>query len=340
MASIEKTTRCALCGNLLGGSDAIVATSPFIANKADRLWQFSNAAMHRTCFVGWEDRSEFIERFNAAQKVSVNRERHWMLPDGAILSDLELRDNWRRVTPGMTLEDAAQITGFGFNLDSHDTSGGVVYSTALPLYLVLDPASARVVQKHDVWRVEEWDASVASGGVHEVEQPTGRTAVRELVANDGRQVVIDEVRPGDALVIPFDGEDYCAVIWACDGSLDLDARCKVLSSLIVTGCRYIVCAGANCERWHDEADETWVMQDIQSDADHKLPFIQTESHSHEWPSEVVSWALGQATCDGRPLTKFVVIVAGEAPAVLSESLAELFRWELQSPGSIVRSPSA
>jgi len=46
------------------GGDDIVATSHFIADERDPLWRFSDSAMHRSCFLGWEQRAEFVGQFN------------------------------------------------------------------------------------------------------------------------------------------------------------------------------------------------------------------------------------------------------------------------------------
>jgi hypothetical protein len=167
---------------------------------------------HRACSARWEQRSEFIEKFNVVAAQVPPGRRHWMLPDGSTISDSELRHIWRRVQPGMTMGDVARTMGFGFDRVSAAATG-VLYSTSTPLYLLVDPASGQVVRKHDLWRVEELDASVAFGGRYEGQHPTGRTELREFIAHHKRQVVVEDVPSPEALNIPFEGEDYCALIW-------------------------------------------------------------------------------------------------------------------------------
>jgi hypothetical protein len=56
---------CALCGaTILRGEEALV-TPDFLADDTDPLWRFSDAAMHRACFLVWDRRKVFVARFNA-----------------------------------------------------------------------------------------------------------------------------------------------------------------------------------------------------------------------------------------------------------------------------------
>ena len=71
----------------------------------------------------------------------------------------QLRDNWHRVSEGMTLSEVEQTMGFSFGLDRENDAGRMVYShhTAdyLPFYLVVDRATGKVVRKHDIRALEE-----------------------------------------------------------------------------------------------------------------------------------------------------------------------------------------
>jgi hypothetical protein len=75
-----------LCHEVLAKDDDIVATSHFIADRNDPLWQFSDAGFHRRCFIHWEHRGEFVRRYNEVMAVHVwgNGKRHQMNSDGSI----------------------------------------------------------------------------------------------------------------------------------------------------------------------------------------------------------------------------------------------------------------
>jgi hypothetical protein len=81
-------TRCALCDSVLTDGDDIVATTHFIADSSDRLYPYSDAALHRACFLGWRRREAFVSRYNATMGGITwgNGTYHEMQPDGSIIS--------------------------------------------------------------------------------------------------------------------------------------------------------------------------------------------------------------------------------------------------------------
>ena len=80
-------TPCALCGKVLETGEDLVSTSHFIGDQKDPLYRYSDAAMHRPCFLGWPQRAAFVEKFNAAvaRQVAGNGTRHRMELDGTIV---------------------------------------------------------------------------------------------------------------------------------------------------------------------------------------------------------------------------------------------------------------
>jgi len=71
----------------------------------------------------------------------------------------DLRDNWNRVSEGMTLADAEAIMGFKFDLDSKNAAGRLVYShhtsDFLPFYLVVNKESGLIVRRHRIRALDE-----------------------------------------------------------------------------------------------------------------------------------------------------------------------------------------
>ena len=86
MALFTRESRCPLCDELLGDAQ-IVATSHFMSDRSDPLWRYSDAAMHRECFLRWPLRAAFVERFNqvVGPMVFGNGTSHRMLEDGQIV---------------------------------------------------------------------------------------------------------------------------------------------------------------------------------------------------------------------------------------------------------------
>ena len=79
-------TSCSICGNVLANDSDVVATTHFIDDDSDPLWQFSDSCMHRACFLSWKHKDEFRRKYNESIGMIVweNGTRHHMEPDGSI----------------------------------------------------------------------------------------------------------------------------------------------------------------------------------------------------------------------------------------------------------------
>jgi hypothetical protein len=75
---------CALCGNAIRPDDDALLTPDFIADDADPMWRFADAAMHRACFLVWDRRKAFVARYNRLA-------RRWVAPGGS---------RWRMTSEG------------------------------------------------------------------------------------------------------------------------------------------------------------------------------------------------------------------------------------------------
>jgi len=82
---------CALCGNAIRPDDDALLTPDFIADDADPLWRFADAAMHRACFLVWDRRKAFVTRYNRLA-------RRWVATDGT---------GWRMTSEGDVVRRAA-----------------------------------------------------------------------------------------------------------------------------------------------------------------------------------------------------------------------------------------
>jgi hypothetical protein len=89
---IPGSTRCPLCEAVIGAGDDIVATSHFIGDPSDPLWKFSDAAMHRPCFLRWPDREPFIARYHETLGAITSGDGTYldMQPDGTIVRKQEI----------------------------------------------------------------------------------------------------------------------------------------------------------------------------------------------------------------------------------------------------------
>ena len=100
-------------------------------------------------------------------------------------------------------------------------------------------------------------------------------AVKEIELTDGKRVLFETISSPEQMPVPFDGEPYVGVIWASDVSFDDQSRYRLAQELVKSNCRYAVCGGVDCERWHDDVDLAWVDLDLQSDSADPLPLVMT-----------------------------------------------------------------
>jgi hypothetical protein len=80
---------CALCGDVIRPDEDALVTPDFLADDADPFWRFSDAAMHRACFVVWDRRKAFIARYNRAarQLVAADGSHPRMTGEGDIVRE-------------------------------------------------------------------------------------------------------------------------------------------------------------------------------------------------------------------------------------------------------------
>jgi hypothetical protein len=77
MGRVEAGTAiCALCHEAISPHADAVVTPDFLADDADPFFRFSDASMHRVCFILWEQRKAFVARLNRVA-------RKFRAPDGS-----------------------------------------------------------------------------------------------------------------------------------------------------------------------------------------------------------------------------------------------------------------
>lgn len=67
---------CALCGEDIRPAEDALVTPDFLADETDPFWRFSDATVHRACFLVWDRRKAFVARYNRLA-------RQWLASDGS-----------------------------------------------------------------------------------------------------------------------------------------------------------------------------------------------------------------------------------------------------------------
>ncbi|NMN04859.1 MULTISPECIES: hypothetical protein [unclassified Novosphingobium] len=82
---VRGKTECSVCGDVIAGSDDIVMFPHFIWDEAHPLWRFSDSAMHRRCFVDWDQAKQFRRIYNETWPEIMPNHRRTMQSDGIIV---------------------------------------------------------------------------------------------------------------------------------------------------------------------------------------------------------------------------------------------------------------
>jgi hypothetical protein len=102
---IRGSSTCPICRRVIDTEDDVVATGPFLP-RGHPLWGYSDAAMHRACFLAWENRVVFVAAFNSivGPVMAPRGIRRQMLDDGSIsdvVIDPELDAAWEQQSKEM-----------------------------------------------------------------------------------------------------------------------------------------------------------------------------------------------------------------------------------------------
>ena len=70
---IRGATPCALCGSVLDSSAEEIIGFPAFLPSTHRLWKYSDAAFHKSCFDAWEDCSELLDVYQRFRDIWATR---------------------------------------------------------------------------------------------------------------------------------------------------------------------------------------------------------------------------------------------------------------------------
>jgi hypothetical protein len=115
---------------------------------------------------------------------------------------------------------------------------------------------------------------------------------------------------------PFVGSQFACLLWNHSVERDFDAASALLSSLIDDGCRYFVCAGLDCEWWHDLADELFVDKYLDAtDEERERNHVMTTWHAQELPDDVPFFFASNTRFNDISFDRFLVLHLGDGPDI-------------------------
>ncbi len=114
-------------------------------------------------------------------------------------------------------------------------------------------------------------------------------------------------RPGP-FTLPFAPGPYPSLIWDHGGNWTDPEREAFVSALLLTDCRYAVCGGSECERWHDDIDLLFVRDVPEAESDAR--FMMTTWHTDEAALEVAWFFAWNTNFEQHDFRRFLVLELG------------------------------
>jgi len=115
---------------------------------------------------------------------------------------------------------------------------------------------------------------------------------------------------------------YPALVCNTAPAVGVEEISALIRALYISGCRYVVAGGVNCERWHDIADEEFVPQ-FPSQTEQDKNFVMTSWHEGESPEDVAFFFVNTTNFDRHNFKRFVVLQFGEDSMIESQLKQEV-----------------
>ena len=132
-----------------------------------------------------------------------------------------------------------------------------------------------------------------------------------LAENEGKIYARAAVDGQTPFAPPFSGVPFPCLIWDYDGCATDAARSAIAKALLDAGCRYAVCAGKNCEAWHDAVDAELVLAHLhESDEVTDPAMVLTTWHEGEGPDEVAFFFVLNTNYGDHDFRRYLVLHVG------------------------------
>jgi hypothetical protein len=137
---------------------------------------------------------------------------------------------------------------------------------------------------------------------------------RILAEHEGKSYVALAIDPRVVFVPPPVGEPFPCLLWDHDGRATGEQRAALARALLTAGCRYFVCAGQNCEAWHDAADDEFLARNChEPETVPDIDYVMTSWHDGESVDDVAFFFVNCTNLHGHDFASFLVLHIGEGP---------------------------
>jgi hypothetical protein len=134
-----------------------------------------------------------------------------------------------------------------------------------------------------------------------------------IVEYDGRSFYSESIAAPQDLQMTFSGAAFPCLLWDHAGGSHVSTKEALARALIRAGCRYAVCAGRECEQWHDMFDECLVEDRLDSANKNEDALVMTTWHDGETPDDVASFFVFDTNFGPHDFKHFLVLHFGTGP---------------------------
>ncbi len=118
---------------------------------------------------------------------------------------------------------------------------------------------------------------------------------------------------------PFGGIEFPCLTWDAGANASVDQMEALAKKLINANCRYVVCGGAQCLRWHDAVDEVFVREVYEgqdcSEEEAEARHVMTTWHEGESLEEVAHFFVRYTAFGEHKFSRHLVLILGDDASI-------------------------
>lgn len=130
-----------------------------------------------------------------------------------------------------------------------------------------------------------------------------------IVRADNRDVWFGRLERPFAFESPFGGQEFVLLLVTAGGGVTAGEQAAICDQIVRQGCRYAVCAGPDCELWHDNLDDAFLSTDPNFDPPEEREMM-TSWHDGEPLVDVVWFFLNCTSFDSFIAERFLILAIG------------------------------
>jgi hypothetical protein len=120
---------------------------------------------------------------------------------------------------------------------------------------------------------------------------------------------------------PFKGAEFAALIYIADANISIREQEVLSDQIVISGCRYAVCAGLNCSSWDNSIDMADIKRNGGEVSDENL--VMTTWHDNETLEDIAFFFLNNTSFGSFIADRLAVLVIGANESILNDIQNEI-----------------